>query len=151
MKKKILILCILAILMANIAAVSADGYIDDHIKLGVTYNIPEGYTFEGTYSLSDTEHDSYSKGTKYLYESESNPQDEIHVNIYDLTNPLNTIDNIRDDLPSNAQKTTINGVDGYLNTYPSQVSFYYIQNGKLIILVAPDKAAVEDMVSSGIF
>ena len=151
MKKKILIVCILAILLASISAVSADGFLDDHIKLGVTYNVPEGYTFEGTYSLSGSDPDSYSKGTKYLYESDTNPLDEIHVNIYELTNPLDTIDDIRQDIPASAQKTTINGVDGYLETYPSQVCFYYIQNGKLIILVAPDKATVEDMVSPGIF
>ena len=42
MKKKILIVCMLAILLASIAAVSAE-LTDDHQDKGINYNVPKGY------------------------------------------------------------------------------------------------------------
>ena len=151
MKKKILIVCMLAILLASIAAVSAE-LTDDHKDKGVTYNVPKGYTFQGSYPAHNSFYNSYSSnGIKYSYRNDSSILfDEINVYIYNLTNPSASIDDIRNDLPFTAKKTTINGVDGYLEEFGA-ATFYYVENGKLVKIEAPNSKIVKNMLSTGIF
>lgn len=148
MKKKILIFCILAILLASIAAVSAE-LTDDHENKGVKYNIPNGYKFTYQGSSSNTLYDTCSDiGTVYKY---SNGVETVEVYIYDLKNPSNSIEDISNDFVSSYKKTNINGVDGYYATFSEGEKFLFVENGKLVRIVAPNKALIESMVPSGVF
>ena len=148
MKKKILILCIITIFLASIAAVSAVST-DDHESKGVHYNIPNGYTFSDKSSSHNTLYDTcYDDGTVYKY---NNGVNTVEVYIYDLRNPSNSIDDISYDFVSSYEKTTINGVDGYYATFSEGEKFLFVENGKLVRIVAPNKALIESMVPSGVF
>ena len=151
MNKKILLICILAILLASIAVVSAE-LTDDHKDKGVTYNVPNGYTFHGSYPTHNSFYNSYSSnGIKYSYRNDSSILfDEINVYIYNGRRGGGAIDDIRNDLPFTAKKTTINGVDGYLEEFGS-ATFYYVENGKLVKIAAPNSKIVKKMLSTGIF
>ena len=68
-----------------------------------------------------------------------------------MRNPSNSIDDISHDFVSSYEKTTINGVDGYYASFSEGEKFLFVENGKLVRIVAPNKALIESMVPSGIF
>ena len=145
MKKKILIICILAILLASIVAVSA--VIDRHEEKGVTYKVPNGFTLNNSNPAIQKIYGGYSEsGTVYNY---TNGTHNLKVYIYNLTNPSDSIDDIKDCIPD-AEKTTINGVDGYIDYNRKDVTFHYIENGRYVKIKAPNKSIIEEMLSEGI-
>lgn len=140
MKKKILIICIAVILLASIVAVSA--VTDDHDEKGVKYNVPDGFTINKKYPSIQNIYDSYGNGTVYNY---TNGTHNLKIVIFNLTNPLSSIDDLKDDVKG--EKTTIAGVNGYLKEWKNYVSFYCIKDGKLLRIDAPNEDVIKEIFS----
>lgn len=138
MKRKILVICIVAILFASIMAVSA--VTDDHEEKGVKYNVPNGFTINKKYPSIQNIHDSYGNGTVYNY---TNGTHNLKIVIFNLTNPFSSIDDLKDDVKG--ERTTIGGVDGYLKEGTKYLSFYCIKDGKLLRIDAPNKDVIKEI------
>ena len=140
MTKKIFAVCIAIILLASIAAVSA--VTDDHEDTGVTYTVPDGYSINNEYPSFNNVYDSYGDGTVYNY---TNGTHNLKIVIFDLTNPLSSIDDIKDDLKG--ERKAIAGVEGCYKEYKNYVQFYCIKDGKLLRIDAPNEGVIEEVLS----
>ena len=144
-KITILIVCMAVVLLASLAVVSAE--MDDHESFGVSYNAPEGYTFDGAYMVINAiPNCTYAKeGAVYKYLSGS---DEVSVTIFNLNSSSSTIDDVmKDNHLASDEAKTIAGIDGYIFDGTSSVTFNYVQNGKFIYIKAPDESIIEQMLS----
>ena len=87
-------------------------------------------------------YDSYGNGTVYNY---TNGTHNLKIVIFNLTNPLSSIDDLKDDVKG--EKTTIAGVNGYLKEWKNYVSFYCIKDGKLLRIDAPNEDVIKEIFS----
>ena len=144
MKKKILILCILAILLASIAVVSADS-IDDHEDKGIKYNIPNGYSFSESQAVDKVAlGGAGNNGMNYDY---TNGPDKVRVGIFDLADPSMTIEDIKGYFGPDIKPKTVGDINGYITKTPSpNYYFYFVQNGKYVFINAPSEAIIEEML-----
>ena len=144
MRKKILIMCIIAIMVAAIAVVSADSG-DDHDSIGAKYNVPTGYTFNQKNIVINSDHVTYVKtGVSYSYLRGS---DEVVITIFDLVDPSYTLDDVKKDVRPGYEEITINGIDGFYYDESPSVYFDFVKDGKYIYIKAPDKATLEEILS----
>ena len=141
MNKKVLTLFLAIIVLSTISIVSASD--DFHEDYGVTYNVPDGYTFEGAYSaLSSMDVVDDSQGASFKYTKGS---DQITVNIFKIKSSV-TNDVLKKSLNPGASEKTIEDTDGFFTDLGSTAHFDFIQNGKLVSIEAPSEDLIEDML-----
>lgn len=150
MDKKILIIYIAIILIAIIGIlIVGNGNSNNHA--GINYNIPEGYEYDSSYEVTSILSIINNKGNRTVYE---NGTDRITVDIYTvdastnsntLKNSIDAVETLDVDVTDPVEKT-IKGTDGFITESENIVTFYYLENGKLIEINAPNESTLEEML-----
>ena len=83
-----------------------------------------------------------------------NGTDRITVDIYtvdastnsnNLKNSIDAVETLDGDVTDPVEKT-IGGTDGFITESENIVTFYYLKNGKLIEINAPNESTLEEML-----
>ena len=146
--KKIFVagLAILAIvLMGSVAAVDMGILSGSPTKFsidGIDFNIPQGYAVTDNYTRvndTDTAGGSSYRVTQATFEN--NVHDAISVLVADYDHDMS-----EDIISQRGNKTTINGVDGYMQTQGDYTTFNYLVDGDLVTITLTNADLLEDII-----
>lgn len=154
MIKKILVLLSLFVVLAGMSSVCALDFSDlfmsnsgDNVTVdGIDFNVPKGF--------SEIENSSYDN------ETDDNPYVDYNMSVKVFTNAsgdlielsvsesadVNVTDSMARDASVDGNKTTINGVDGYVFEGTGFSGFSYAKDGKLVIVSAPNKELLNNII-----
>lgn len=141
MNKKILVILMAAVVLAGISAVSAVDA-DFHEDVGLSYNAPEGYDFDGCYDVIGVmDIQAKDEGASFKYTS-----DKGNVSVTAFAAKSSSNDDLKDALNPGVVKKTIEKKDGFIDEMGDTVTFYYLEDGMFIYITAPDESVIEQML-----
>ena len=113
---------------------------------GVDFNIPDGFSEVENESVYNQKVDNPVLDLNFYSKVYTNVSgDAIILSVSASNTPAD--DNYARDLAGDdANKTTINGVEGYEFTDPGFDGFSYVKNGKLVVLSSTDKELFKDVI-----
>lgn len=114
---------------------------------GVNFAIPDGFSEVENESVYNEQVDNPVLDLNFSSKVYTNVSgDAIILSVSASENPAN--DSYAKDIAGDeANKTTINGVEGYEFTDPGFDGFSYIKDGKLVILSSTDKELFKDVIA----
>ncbi len=157
MNKKILMILTFFILIAGMSTACAFNINDvsnvlfgdqkEGVTLaGVDFSIPKGFSELENESVYNEKIDNPTLDLNFSSKVYTNASgDALILSVSASNNPAD--DNYAKDLAGDeANKTTINGVEGYEFTDPGFNGFSYVKNGKLVVLSSTDKELFKDVI-----
>ena len=157
MNKKILVILTFFVLIAGMSTACAFNFNDfsnvlfgapkDGVTLaGVDFAIPKGFSEVENESVYNEKIDNPNLDVNFSSKVYTNASgDAIILSVSALNGPAD--DNYTRDLAGDgANKTTINGVEGYEYADPDFYGFSYAKNGRLVVISSTDKELFKDVI-----
>ena len=113
---------------------------------GVDFAIPDGFSEVENESVYNQHIDNPNLDLNFSSKVYTNASgDAIILSVSASNTPAND-SYARDVASDGANKTTINGIEGYEFTDPGFDGFSYVKNGKLVVLSSTDKQLFKDVI-----
>ena len=157
MNKKILVLLTFFVLVAGMSTACAFNLNDvsnilfdapkGNVTLsGVDFGIPDGFNEVENESIYNEQLDNPYLDVNFSSKVYANASGDVIILSVSASNTPANDSYAMDAAGDEANKTTINGVEGYEYTDPGFDGFNYVKDGKLVILSSTDKELFKDVV-----
>lgn len=157
MNKKILVILTFFILIAGMSTACAFNINDfsnvlfgapkEGVTLaGVDFNIPDGFSEVENESVYNEQVNNPNLDLNFSSKVYTNVSGDAIILSVSASNTPAEDNYARDIAGDDANKTTINGIEGYEYTDPGFDGFSYVKDGKLVILSSTDKELFKDVI-----